>query len=62
MREASVMRALQIIQNELDMTMAFCGQTDIRKVDRSILRPGYGGCSASITPVVQQPPPDGVAE
>ncbi len=35
--EAGVTRCLQLIANELDITMGFCGQTDIRKVDRSIL-------------------------
>ncbi|NMM78235.1 alpha-hydroxy acid oxidase [Acidovorax sp. SRB_24] len=38
--EAGVARALQIIQRELDTTMAFCGHTDINTVDRSILLPG----------------------
>lgn len=38
--EAGVTRALQIIQKELDVTMAFCGHTDIHRVDRSILLPG----------------------
>jgi isopentenyl diphosphate isomerase/L-lactate dehydrogenase-like FMN-dependent dehydrogenase len=38
--EAGVTRALQIIHKELDITMAFCGHTDIRTVDRSILLPG----------------------
>ncbi|HET8637272.1 MAG TPA: alpha-hydroxy acid oxidase [Acidobacteriaceae bacterium] len=37
MGEAGVLRCLQIIANELEITMAFCGQTDVRKVDRSIL-------------------------
>ena len=37
MGEAGVTRALEIIRNELDLTMAFCGRTDIRTVDRSIL-------------------------
>ena len=40
MGEAGVTKALQIIHKELDVTMAFCGHTDIRNVDRSILRPG----------------------
>ena len=40
MGEAGVTRALQIIHKELDITMAFCGHTDIRQVDRSILLPG----------------------
>jgi L-lactate dehydrogenase (cytochrome) len=38
--EAGVTKALQIIHNELDITMAFCGRTQITQVDRSILRPG----------------------
>jgi L-lactate dehydrogenase (cytochrome) len=37
MGEAGVTRCLQIIANELDITMAFCGRTDIKDVDRSIL-------------------------
>jgi L-lactate dehydrogenase (cytochrome) len=37
--EAGVTRCLEIIRNELDLTMAFCGRTDIRDVDRSILWP-----------------------
>ena len=37
MGEAGVTRCLEIIRNELDLTMAFCGRTDIRDVDRSIL-------------------------
>jgi L-lactate dehydrogenase (cytochrome) len=37
MGEAGVTRALEIIRNELDLTMAFCGRTNIRDVDRSIL-------------------------
>jgi L-lactate dehydrogenase (cytochrome) len=40
MGEAGVTKALQIIHKELDVTMAFCGHTDIRSVDRSILLPG----------------------
>ena len=42
MGEAGVTRALQIIHRELDLTMAFCGHTDIEKVDDGILlnRPG----------------------
>jgi isopentenyl diphosphate isomerase/L-lactate dehydrogenase-like FMN-dependent dehydrogenase len=38
--EAGVTRALQIIHKELDVTMAFCGHTDIRNVDSHILLPG----------------------
>jgi len=40
MGEAGVARALAIIRNELDLTMAFCGRTTITAVDRSILLPG----------------------
>jgi L-lactate dehydrogenase (cytochrome) len=40
MGEAGVTKALEIIQKELELTMAFCGHTDIRTVDRSILLPG----------------------
>ncbi|MEO7741534.1 MAG: alpha-hydroxy acid oxidase [Usitatibacter sp.] len=37
--EAGVTNALEIIRKELDLTMAFCGRTDIRTVDRDILLP-----------------------
>ena len=37
MGEAGVAKALQIIANELDLTMAFCGLRDINTVDASIL-------------------------
>jgi L-lactate dehydrogenase (cytochrome) len=40
MGEAGVTKALEIIARELDTTMAFCGHTDIRTVDRKILLPG----------------------
>ncbi|MGQ5525091.1 alpha-hydroxy acid oxidase [Chitinimonas sp. PSY-7] len=40
MGETGVTRALEIIARELDLSMAFCGRTDIRQVDRSILLPG----------------------
>ena len=40
MGEAGVTKALQIIHKELDITMAFCGHTDIQKVDKAILQPG----------------------
>ena len=42
MGEAGVTKALQIIHKELDITMAFCGHTDIQNVDRRILLPGAG--------------------
>jgi L-lactate dehydrogenase (cytochrome) len=40
MGEDGVTQALQIIAKELDITMAFCGHTDIRRVDRGVLLPG----------------------
>jgi L-lactate dehydrogenase (cytochrome) len=40
MGEQGVTKALEIIQKELDLTMAFCGHTDINKLDKSILLPG----------------------
>jgi L-lactate dehydrogenase (cytochrome)/glycolate oxidase len=40
MGEAGVTKALQIIHKELDVTMAFCGHTQIGQVDRRILVPG----------------------
>ena len=38
--ELGVTRVLEIIRKELDLTMAFCGRTDINQVDTSILLPG----------------------
>jgi L-lactate dehydrogenase (cytochrome) len=40
MGEAGVTKALEVIHKELDLTMAFCGRTDINTVDRGILLPG----------------------
>jgi L-lactate dehydrogenase (cytochrome) len=40
MGQAGVLKALQILHKELDVTMAFCGHTQLTNVDRSILRPG----------------------
>jgi L-lactate dehydrogenase (cytochrome) len=40
MGEEGVIKALQIIHRELDLTMAFCGHTNIETVDKSILLPG----------------------
>jgi L-lactate dehydrogenase (cytochrome) len=37
MGEPGVTKALQIIANELDLTMAFCGLTDIRKVSKKVI-------------------------
>ena len=39
MGEQGVTKALEIIQRELDLTMAFCGHTKIDDVDRGILLP-----------------------
>jgi L-lactate dehydrogenase (cytochrome) len=38
--EAGVTRALEILHKELDITMAFCGRTQIDDVDSGILLPG----------------------
>ena len=38
--QEGVAKALQIIQKELDISMAFCGHTNINTVDRNILVPG----------------------
>jgi L-lactate dehydrogenase (cytochrome) len=40
MGEAGVSKCLEIIRNELDLTMAFCGLTDIQSVNKQILIPG----------------------
>jgi len=40
MGEEGVSKALQIIHKELDVTMAFCGHTNIQNVDKRILLPG----------------------
>ena len=40
MGEAGVTKALQILHKELDITMAFCGKTNIEQVDKGILLPG----------------------
>ena len=40
MGEAGVTKALEIIHKELDITMAFCGHTNIQNVDKGILLPG----------------------
>ena len=37
---AGVTKALEIIHKELDITMAFCGHTNIATVDKAILLPG----------------------
>ncbi len=39
--EAGVTTCLELIRNELDLTMAFCGRTDIRQVGRDVLLPPH---------------------
>ena len=36
--QAGVEQCLEIIRNELDITMAFCGKTDIQQIDRGVLQ------------------------
>ena len=40
MGEAGVTKALEVIHKELDLTMAFCGHTNIETVGTGILLPG----------------------
>lgn len=40
MGEQGVTKSLEIIRKELDMTMAFCGITDVKKIDNKILFAG----------------------
>ncbi len=40
MGEEGVTKMLQIIRNELDVTMALCGRTSISAIDKSVLLPG----------------------
>lgn len=40
MGEAGVTKMLQMLHKELDVTMAFCGHTQLTNVTRDILRPG----------------------
>ena len=40
MGEAGVTKCLEILHKELDVTMAFCGHTQLRNVGREILLPG----------------------
>ncbi len=40
MGREGVDKCLELIHRELDLTMAFCGHTNLSKVDRSILLPG----------------------
>ncbi|RJF98546.1 alpha-hydroxy acid oxidase [Noviherbaspirillum saxi] len=40
MGEQGVVKCLDLIRKELDLTMAFCGVTDVKRVDSNILLPG----------------------
>ncbi len=40
MGEEGVTKSLTILRNELDLTMAFCGVSDVKKVSQDILMPG----------------------
>ncbi len=40
MGQDGVTKALEIIHKELELTMAFCGHTDVRNVNKGILLPG----------------------
>jgi L-lactate dehydrogenase (cytochrome) len=40
MGEAGVTKCLEIIRKELDITLALCGLTDVKNVDKNILLPG----------------------
>lgn len=40
MGQAGVTKTLEILHKELDISMAFCGRTDINTIDQSILLPG----------------------
>jgi isopentenyl diphosphate isomerase/L-lactate dehydrogenase-like FMN-dependent dehydrogenase len=40
MGEKGVTKSPNILRNELDLTMAFCGVSDVKKVSQDILMPG----------------------
>jgi L-lactate dehydrogenase (cytochrome) len=40
MGEQGVTKALEIIHNELDLSMAFCGRTSVSAIDQSVILPG----------------------
>jgi len=40
MGQAGVTKALEIIHNELDLSMAFCGRTSVKDIDHSVILPG----------------------
>ena len=41
--KAGVTRCLDILRNELDITMALCGRRDIRGIDRDVLDQAASG-------------------
>ncbi len=45
--EEGVSKCLELIYREMDITMAFCGHTDIRNVDRKILLTQHGRVAAN---------------
>jgi L-lactate dehydrogenase (cytochrome) len=48
--EAGVTRALEIIRDELDVTMALCGITDVRDVDgRALIEGGFRAAARDMT-------------
>ena len=49
MGEAGVTKALEIIHKELDLTMAFCGHTQIDRVDAGILLRSHDGAAGHRT-------------
>jgi L-lactate dehydrogenase (cytochrome) len=40
MGEQGVSTCMEILRKEMDITMALCGLTDVKKVDKNILLPG----------------------
>ena len=38
--EAGVARAIQILRDELDVSMALCGVNSVRAIDRKVIAPG----------------------
>jgi L-lactate dehydrogenase (cytochrome) len=50
MGEAGVTRCLELIANELDLTMAFCGVTDVQDVDAGILWRDHHGATPPLAP------------
>jgi L-lactate dehydrogenase (cytochrome) len=50
MGEEGVTKMLQVLRNEMDVTMALCGRTSIAEIDKSVLLPGtYPGSDPTLT-------------